>query len=49
MMQARLQNWYGITHDPRMKPGDMKMMERMLALTGQEFEVTFMEMMIRHH
>ena len=49
MMQAWLQGWYGITYEPMMKPGDMKMMERMEALTGEQFEITFMEMMIRHH
>ena len=49
MMQSWLQSWYGITYAPMMKPGDMKMMERMEALSGEEFEIMFMEMMIRHH
>jgi uncharacterized protein (DUF305 family) len=48
-MQSWLQTWYGITYQPQMKPGDMKMMERMAAMTGAEFEIAFMEMMIKHH
>ena len=48
-MQAWLQDWYGITHEPEMMPGAMKMMERMASLDVASFEVEFMEMMIRHH
>lgn len=46
MMQTWLQDWYGISYEPRMKhhiPGRMEMME------GAEFEIMFMEMMIKHH
>ena len=32
-----------------MKPGDEKMTERLASLTGAEFEIAFMEMMIKHH
>lgn len=49
MMQAWLSSWYGITHEPQMKPGEMKDMERLMALSGAEFEIEFMEMMTRHH
>jgi uncharacterized protein (DUF305 family) len=48
-MQSWLSDWYGMTHEPDMKPGDMKMMEKFAALDGEEFEIAFMEMMIRHH
>lgn len=48
-MQAWLQDWYGITYQPVMKPGDQQMMERLAALSGAEFEIAFMEMMIKHH
>ena len=48
-MQAWLQDWYGITYEPMMKPGDEKMMERLASLSGAEFEIAFMEMMIKHH
>ena len=48
-MQSWLSNWYGVSHEPEMKPGDMKMMERLASLTGADFEITFMEMMIKHH
>lgn len=46
MMQSWLQDWYGITYEPHMKHnmmGDMEMME------GAEFEIMFMQMMIKHH
>ena len=48
-MQARLQDWYGITYEPEMTPGMMKDVERLAALEGAEFEIAFMEMMIKHH
>lgn len=48
-MQAWLQEWYGISYQPVMKPGDQRMMERLAALNGAEFEIAFMEMMIKHH
>jgi len=48
-MQAWLAEWYGVTHEPEMTPGAMKEMERLAALDGAEFEIEFMEMMIRHH
>ena len=49
MMQEWLADWYGVVHEPRMKRGDQKMMDRMAEMTGEEFEIEFMEMMIRHH
>lgn len=48
-MQMWLQDWYGITYEPEIMPGDMQMMDRLASLSGEEFEVMFMEMMIRHH
>ena len=48
-MQSWLQQWYDISHEPEMKPGDEKMMERLASLSGAEFEIAFMEMMITHH
>jgi uncharacterized protein (DUF305 family) len=48
-MQAWLQQWYGVTHEPEMKPADEKMMQRLAAMSGEEFEVMFLEMMTRHH
>jgi uncharacterized protein (DUF305 family) len=49
LMQSWLSDWYGITYEPQMKPGDMKMLERLAALSGSEFEIAFLEDMIRHH
>jgi len=48
-MQSWLADWYGVTHEPEMKPGDMRQMERLASLSGAEFEIEFMESMIKHH
>lgn len=48
-MQSWLQQWYGVTYQPTMKPGDQKMIDRMASMSGAEFEIAFMEMMIEHH
>jgi uncharacterized protein (DUF305 family) len=48
-MQSWLSSWYGISYSPQMKPGDMRMMERLASLSGAEFEIEFMQMMIKHH
>ena len=48
-MQSWLQQWYGINYQPQMKPGDMRMLERLASLSGAEFEIEFMQMMIKHH
>ena len=48
-MQGWLQSWYGVSYEPQMKPGDMKTMEKFATLSGAEFEIAFMEMMIKHH
>jgi uncharacterized protein (DUF305 family) len=48
-IQSWLLDWYGITYEPQMKPGMMKEMEKLAALDGAEFEIAFMEMMIKHH
>lgn len=48
-MQSWLQEWYGISYEPQMKRGDQRMMERMAALSPEEFEIEFMQMMIKHH
>jgi len=48
-MQLWLSDWYGIEHDPQMTPGMRQHMDKLAALTGAEFEVEFMKMMIRHH
>jgi uncharacterized protein (DUF305 family) len=48
-MQMWLQDWYGISYEPAMSPSGMRTVERLAALEGEEFEIAFMEMMIRHH
>ena len=46
MMQSWLQDWYGVSYAPEVK---MDGMHRLMKLEGEEFEIAFMEMMIRHH
>jgi uncharacterized protein (DUF305 family) len=49
-LQTWLHHWYGVEHEPmEMKPGHMRMMDRLMALEGADFEIAFLEMMIRHH
>jgi hypothetical protein len=48
-MQSWLQEWYGISYEPQMKPGDMQQMEKLAVTSGEEFEIVFMEMRIKHH
>lgn len=48
-MQRWLRQWYGISYQPQMKPGDQREVERLASLSGAEFEIAFMEMMIKHH
>ena len=48
-MQSWLRQWYGVSHEPRMTPGMELKVEKLASLSGAEFEIAFMEMMIRHH
>jgi uncharacterized protein (DUF305 family) len=47
MMQAWLQEWYGISYEPEHKmTGQMR---KLMMLEGAEFEIEFMQSMIKHH
>jgi uncharacterized protein (DUF305 family) len=48
-MQSWLQGWYGVSHEPEMKPGEMRKIEKLAGLSGADFEIRFMESMTRHH
>ena len=48
-MQTWLEDWYGVEHEPEMTPGMETQMQKLAALSGAEFEIEFMKMMIRHH
>jgi uncharacterized protein (DUF305 family) len=48
-MQSWLSSWYGDAYQPGMSKGMMREMEKLAAQSGAEFEIAFMEMMIRHH
>ena len=49
LMQAWLQDWYGISHPPMMMPGHGEMMAELVALDGEEFELAFLMSMPGHH
>lgn len=49
MMQGWLQDWYGISYTPQLSTGDMQSMLRMENFTGAQYEIRFMQSMIRHH
>lgn len=44
-----LSTWYGVTHEPQMTPGQERQMDKLMELSGADFEVAFMESLIRHH
>lgn len=48
-MQSWLKSWYGITHEPDMDRAHMRQMEQLEALSGREFEIAFLTMMVEHH
>lgn len=49
-LQQWLAQWYGVAnYQPEMSPGQMKQMEKLSMLNNSEFEITFMEEMIKHH
>jgi uncharacterized protein (DUF305 family) len=48
-MQSWLLAWYGATHEPEMTPDAERQMERLASLEGGEFEIAFMQEMVRHH
>ena len=48
-MQNWLQDWYGVQHEPEMGPRDERELEILASWSGAEFEIEFMQMMIRHH
>lgn len=49
LMQSWLEAWYGVSHEPQMSARDERMMEHFASLEGTQFEVEFMEMMVKHH
>lgn len=49
LMQSWLGDWYGISHEPEMKPRDERQLEELQSLGGEEFEIAFLEDMIEHH
>ncbi|HEY0944773.1 MAG TPA: DUF305 domain-containing protein [Opitutaceae bacterium] len=48
-MRSWLQDWYGTDHTPEMKNAAERQMEMLRGLSGEAFEIAFMEMMIPHH
>ena len=48
-MQGWLEDWYGVEYEPRMTKGMQRQVDKLAELDGAEFEITFMQTMIRHH
>lgn len=49
-MQGWLRDWYGIDHEPAMDdPAHHDQMMHLEMLSGEEFEIAFLEMMSEHH
>jgi len=48
-MQSWLENWYGASYMPQMSKTGERDLARLSGLSGAEFEIAFMEMMIQHH
>lgn len=49
LMQGWLQTWYGVNYQPELKASDMRQMEKMAQLPPAEYEVEFLQTMIKHH
>lgn len=49
MMQEWLQSWYGVTHEPHLMGKARRQIEKLSQMTGAQFEIAFMTMMIEHH
>lgn len=50
MMQSWLSTWYGISnYQPKMNEGDQQQMQKLSMLNNSDFEIHFMQQMIRHH
>ena len=48
-MQSWLEDWYGVTYEPRMSRQMQKQMRQLEQLHVKRFEIAFMAMMIDHH
>lgn len=48
-MQQWLLSWYGVSYQPSMNGGMRAQMEKLSTLNNAEFEIEFMQQMIRHH
>jgi len=49
LMQGWLQAWYNDPYQPETTNGSMREMEKLASLPAPDFEIAFMEMMIKHH
>jgi uncharacterized protein (DUF305 family) len=48
-MQTWLEDWYGISYEPEMTRQMQRQIEELGSLSGADFEIAFMTMMISHH
>lgn len=49
MTETRLQDWYGVEHQPMMTNGMRRSMQHVERLEGADYEIAFMRSTIRHH
>lgn len=48
-LQRWLRDWYGVSYEPRMTRSDERMLASLASLSGAQFEIEFMQMLIEHH
>jgi uncharacterized protein (DUF305 family) len=48
-LQSWLADWYGLEHEPEASRQEERDLDALAATSGEEFEIRFMETMIRHH
>lgn len=48
-MQRWLRDWYSVSYTPQMSKSGERDLRRLSMLSGADFEIAFMEMMIMHH
>ena len=48
-MQGWLADWYGISYEPQLNRKMQRQIAKLAQLDGEEFELEFLQMMIKHH
>lgn len=48
-MQSWLEDWYAVEHEPQMTEAEKREIDELSSLSGEHFEIKFMESLIHHH